>query len=360
MKIAFIVPYFSGFGSNESEVVKELMRRGHGVTIFTTNLRSGSRLQDISFSQNNKFNIKYVKVLHNFTGWPLTVNFSSQLKDFDLIMAQEDYQYMSYIGFLSAKKYNIKIIVSNERYYLPSFPKSLFLKVIEAIYTKRLRNFIPFITVHAGSAKKYLREVGFKKPVKVIFTALTLNNFKVKKSGYVRKKYNLLKKDIIVLTIGRLVEFKNYSLLIEKFSKLPLNYKLIIVGKGYLEDDFKKYLSDNSIKNVILETNFIEPDLIKEYILSSDIYIQPSLIEPFGIAVREAMALCKPIIVTKEGGMIEAINNNGFYIPKDLSGLKEKIDSCYKKRVLFGNNSLRLVKDYDVKKIVDQYLDLIK
>lgn len=37
------------------------------------------------------------------------------------------------------------------------------------------------------------------------------------------------------------------------------------------------------------------------YYNSSDIYILPSSVEPFGIAVREAMSLGKPIIVTKEG-----------------------------------------------------------
>ncbi len=360
MKIAFIVPYFSGFGSNESEVVSELMRRGYDVTIFTTNLRAGSRLQDISFSKKNIFKIKYVKVIRNFTGWPLTVNFYKDLKDFDLIMAQEDYQYTSYIGYLAAKKYNIKIIVSNERYYLPSFPKSLFLKTIEFLYTRKLRNYVPFITVHANSAKEYLKKIGFKKPIKVIFTAITLDAFKIKKSNYIREKYNFLKKDNIILTIGRLVPFKNYLKLMEEFSKLPENYKLVIVGKGFLENEFKDYIKNNNIKNIVLETNFIEPDLIKEYILSSDLYIQPSLIEPFGIAVREAMALGKPLLVTKEGGLIEAIKGNGFYISKDFSQLKENIDFCLKNKEEYGKQSLKLVKEYDVKKIVDQYLKLIK
>lgn len=360
MKIAFIVPYFSGFGSNESEVVSELMRRGHDVTIFTTNLRAGSRLKDIKYSLNHKFNIVYVKVLYNFTGWPYTFNFSEKLKYFDLIMAQEDYQYMSYIGYLAAKKYNIKIIVSNERYYLPAFPKSLFLKTIEAIYTSKIRKYIPFITVHANSAKKYLRSIGFNKPIHVIYTAINLNKFKIKKSNLIKEKYNFNKKDIVIFTIGRLVPFKNYFNLIKEFSKLPLNYKLVIVGKGILESEFKDYLINNNIKNIILETNFIEPETVKEYFNSSDIYIQPSNIEPFGIAVREAMALGKPLIVTKEGGMIEAIDQNGYFISKELNGLKQKIDLCIKNKKSFGAASLQLAKQYDVSKICRNYLKLIK
>jgi len=360
MKIAFIVPYFSGFGSNESEVVEELTRKGHKVTVFTTNVRSGSRLKDINYSLNSKFNVVYIKVLYNFSGWPYTVNFLNKLKNYDLIMAQEDYQYMSYVGYLAAKKYNIKIIVSNERYYVPAFPKSLFLKTIEIIYTFKIRKYIPFITVHANSAKKYLKSIGFNKPIHVIYTAINLNNFKIKKSNLIKEKYNFNKKDIVVLTIGRLVPFKNYFNLIAKFSKLPENYKLVIVGKGYLEDKFKQFIKDNNIKNIVLETKFIKPDKIKEYINSSDVYIQPSNIEPFGIAVREAMALGKPLIVTKEGGMIEAINKNGYFISKDLVGLKQKIDLCMKNKKKLGVESLKLAKQYDVSKICDAYLKLIK
>jgi len=360
MKIALVVPYFSGFGSNESEITEELMRKGHEVTVFTTNVRSGSRLKDISYSLNNNFNIKYVKVIKNFLGWPYTVDFSQELENFDLIMGEEDYQYTTYVAYLAAKRYNIPIIVSNERYYLPAFPKSLFLKAIEAIYTSKIRSYVPFITVHAGSAKNYLRSIGFKKKIHVIFTAINLNKFKIKKSNLIKDKYKLDRKDKIILTIGRLVPFKNYFRLIEQFSLLPLNYKLIIVGKGELECEFKKYIQERNIKNVILETNFIEPQIIHEYINSSDIYIQPSLIEPFGIAVREAMVLGKPIIVTKEGGMIEAINRNGAYISKEINNLKEKIDLCYKNRKKFSKKSIELSKMYDVSSICDQYLKLIK
>ncbi len=360
MKIALVVPYFSGFGSNESEIAEEFSKMGHKVTVFTTNVRSGSRLKDISYSLNKKFDIRYVKVIYNFMGWPYTVDFSDQLKDFDLIMGEEDYQYTTYIAYLAAKKYNIKLIVSNERYYLPSFPKSLFLKTIEAMYTSKIRSYVSFLTVHANSAKKYLRSIGFRKKIHVIFTAINLSKFKIKKSNIIREKYNLDKKDKIILSIGRLVPFKNYLKLIEIFSKLPNNYKLIIVGKGYLENEFKTYLLENKVQNIILETNFIEPKTIQEYINSSDIYIQPSLIEPFGIAVREAMVLGKPIIVTKEGGMVEAINGNGFYVSKEISDLKEKIDVCYKNKVKYGLQSRKLAKMYDVSRICNQYLKLIK
>ncbi|RLI76664.1 glycosyltransferase family 1 protein, partial [Archaeoglobales archaeon] len=36
-----------------------------------------------------------------------------------------------------------------------------------------------------------------------------------------------------------------------------------------------------------------------------DIYVQPSVIEPYGIAVLEAMACKKPVVGTSVGGMLD-------------------------------------------------------
>ena len=72
------------------------------------------------------------------------------------------------------------------------------------------------------------------------------------------------------------------------------------------------------------------------------------------------MALGKPLIVTKEGGMIEAIDQNGYFISKELNGLKQKIDLCIKNKKSFGAASLQLAKQYDVSKICRNYLKLIK
>jgi len=357
MKIAIIVPYFSGFGSNESELAEAYTKKGHNVTVFTTNVKSGSRLADISYSKKSNYNVINLKVLINIKGLPIVFNFDDKIKGFDLILAQEDYQYMSYLAYKYAKKNNINFIISNERYKVPVFPKSVLLKTIEFLYSNKIRKH-SIITTHSESARDYLYNCGIKKEIPIIPTPIDTSKFFPKIKNLFREKYSIKSTDIILFSIGRLVPYKNYEKLISAFKELPSNYKLIILGKGYLNSQLKNLIANN--KNIILINDFVNPEDIVDYINSCDIYIQPSINEPFGIVVREAMACGKPIIVTKEGGLKDAICGNGMFLDFNMGNLKQTIDNGMKNQKIYSKNSIELAKKGDTSLIIKKYLALIK
>lgn len=357
MKIAIIVPYFSGFGSNESELAEAFTKKGDEITVFTTNVKSGSRLADINYSKISNYKVINLKVLLNIKGLPIVYNFENQIKNQNLILAQEDYQFMSYQAYKYAKRHNIKYIVSNERYKLPRFPKSFLLNIIEFFYSNTIRK-NAILTTHTQVAKEYLINKGVKKEINVIPTAIDTKKFYPKNENILRKEYNFKQTDTIILSIGRLVPHKNYEQLIFEFKKLPNNYKLIIIGKGYLNETVKQAIGKN--KNIILIDDFIIPEKVIDYINSCDIYIQPSINEPFGIVVREAMACGKPIIVTPEGGLKDAVNQNGAFVENDLSNLEVAITDCLENLAQYSKKGIELAKKGDSSIIIEKYLSLIK
>jgi glycosyltransferase involved in cell wall biosynthesis len=107
-------------------------------------------------------------------------------------------------------------------------------------------------------------------------------------------------KPFTFLFVGRLVSYKNVEHLIQQFN---INFSdkdtvLKIVGDGkqgqYLID---KYASEK----VIFKGKKFNKELIAEY-LSASCFVCPSLFEPWGLVVNEALSAGLPVIANKEVG----------------------------------------------------------
>jgi glycosyltransferase involved in cell wall biosynthesis len=84
---------------------------------------------------------------------------------------------------------------------------------------------------------------------------------------------------------------------------------------------------------------------LEKFYSEADIFVLPSLYEPFGIVFAEAMSFGLPIIATRVGGIPELVEDgeNGFLVPpKDVNSLADAIDklvSDAELREKFGRRS---------------------
>ena len=125
------------------------------------------------------------------------------------------------------------------------------------------------------------------------------------------------------LYVGRLVEEKNLHILIDVFNSLPF-LNLTIIGFGPMEDELKK----RAQANIFFKGAIKNKDLFKYYRLN-DVFVLPSISEPWGLVVEEALNNGTPVIVsskvgcsqdlvTKETGII-------FNIEEEKKGLYDAI-----------------------------------
>lgn len=160
------------------------------------------------------------------------------------------------------------------------------------------------------------------------------------------------------LFIGRLTKVKNLELIIMLFNKLA-SYTLTIVGTGEEEAFLKSIASDNirflgSVKN---------SDLVSVF-QANDFLILPSTSEPWGLVIEEAIYYGLPVILSKNCGSKDLINNgiNGFiFDPCNIVELENILlsinDDLY--RLISGNISSKLISSKDVNQ-VGQYLKCVK
>lgn len=184
-----------------------------------------------------------------------------------------------------------------------------------------------------------------RSKIKVVYDIIspTLIKTMAKDSGGFQDKYDGLR----ILTIGRLVTQKGYEMAIEACNKLNqdgLEFKWYVIGegplKGKLENKIKEYGLEE--KFILLGTHYNPYTFLKQ----SDIYVQPSLFEGYGLAIAEARILEKPIVATnfkvihnqirdRENGLIVRMNSQDLFdgIIKMINdpALRNKINSNLKK-----------------------------
>lgn len=113
-----------------------------------------------------------------------------------------------------------------------------------------------------------------------------------------REKYSRISKEFSgsFLYVGRLSQEKNLRFLIDAFNDLP-HLQLTIVGSGPLSSE----LMSVAHGNITFRPHVPNSDIGKIY-LAHDIFVLPSLAEPWGLVVDEALHYGLPVIVSKNVG----------------------------------------------------------
>jgi glycosyltransferase involved in cell wall biosynthesis len=153
----------------------------------------------------------------------------------------------------------------------------------------------------------------------------------------------------VVCTIGRLAEQKGHSLLLLTLQKLKIDFprfKFIVIGDGPLRKGLEKQCRELEIHDNVIFMG--KQEHIANFLQITDIYIQPSLWEGFGITLLEAMAMGLPVIASDTGGMAEIVEDgiNGLlFRNKDTQDLYQKIILLLRDRELRENISREANKD---------------
>ena len=116
----------------------------------------------------------------------------------------------------------------------------------------------------------------------------------------------------IVLFLGRLTLQKGPDYFVAAAKKI-LKYRndvtFIIAGSGDMEKRLMKDISSSGIADNILFTGFLKGDDALKMLKMADVFVMPSVSEPFGLAALEAMSMGTPVIISKHAGVCEVVKH---------------------------------------------------
>ncbi len=116
----------------------------------------------------------------------------------------------------------------------------------------------------------------------------------------------------VAVNFGRLTIQKGLSNLIEAMHKVVAKHPkslLLIIGSGEQYFDLIKLSADLGISSHVLFADFQRGKKLRDGIAIGDLFVMPSISEPFGLTALEAIGYGTPAMVSKQSGVSEIVKN---------------------------------------------------
>ena len=129
------------------------------------------------------------------------------------------------------------------------------------------------------------------------------------------KKKETIKKNVkekVVTFLGRITFQKGPEYFIEAAYKIlqkDRNIRFVMAGSGDLLNKMIERVAALKIADRFHFTGFLKGDTVNRMFALSDVFVMPSVSEPFGIVPLEAMRINVPVVISKQSGVSEILQH---------------------------------------------------
>jgi len=379
MKIIQVVHrYYPAVGGAENQVKsisEELVRRGHKVSVITTNSLSVLDIPSLlHLFQRKKVNLQKNEeiegvdvhrydALFRFYGFLVTIPMRKLLTTkADIIHAYGFYITTSLVAMMAAKHRSLPFLLTANDATVSLYGSAV-KRACSNIYNYTIGKLLILnssrvIAVSRTNAEDLVNLGVAEQKITVIPNGVKLERF------FDGTSMGIEKNGPVVLYVGRISEDKGIQCLMRAAPSVLKSFphtKFLIVGEdyGYL-GKLRALVSNLGMEKSVIFTGHLTGRQLVSVYRSADVFVLPSELEAFGIVVIEAMASGVPVIVSNCGGMKDIVRDgtNGFLFDVgDAMQLAEKIKlllSNEEFRTKFVENGKKTVRErYTIEKVVD-------
>ena len=353
MRIGIVAPEFppqvGGIEAYSYGLAKELARRGHEVTVFSTPTKE-KELTNLNFRIIRELRLQYDLDLNLLLNYQFEVLhctnacyswLANEIRNVVVSVHGKD--------FLSPY---FKIIDLKQSFHLKRGDRINFL--INKLISKQLiRKSLPKV-YHIFTNSHYTEQVVLK------FSPACQGKTSVARVGIAEEFFDLeltsrkSREPVRFITVSRLSEpRKNIDLVLRALAQIKdkFNFEYTVIGEGELMASLKKLAQSLKLEQKVYFRGRLSDSSLRELLCSSDLFILPSSVlqgnfEGFGIVYLEANACGVPVLALRAAGAQEAIKEgvSGFFIEEPTA---EQLSGALK-RFLSGEIifSSHLCKEY--------------
>jgi len=391
MRILQVTPYFYPawtFGGPVKavyELSKELVKKGHDVTVYTTDVCDRVSRSDVKSNgplQVDGIRTYYFRNISKALAYdyklflcPSLVSvIRKEISEFDIIHLHEYYTFQNIVTHYYAKKCHVPYVLSVHGSLCPTArkQKARYKQVFTYFLGRYILRDVSIAIVLTKEEKKQLLLMGLEPDkVRVIPNGVNLLEFAdLPKKGTFREKHFIGSDERIILFLGRITKEKGLDLLVSAFSNLVeqlRDLRLVIAGPGDLDylASLKKLIVTKKIEDRVLFAGLLaEKEKLSVYV-DADVFVLPSHFEGLSFTVLEACASGVPVVITHHCNIPEVADYKaGFVVERREDEIRNAVsrilDDEELKRKL-GSNGRRMVREkFTLSKVVEQLEELYR
>ncbi len=325
------------------------------------NIKTGEEFKSHVFSRNYEFSGKYGNnLMEEVARYALIASAIALKEDFNIIHAHD---WLTYPAGVAAKKSTGKKLVVHM--HATEFDRTGG-NVNQQVYDIEKQGMEEADMVIAVS--NLTRNIVIEKygipPEKVVTVHNAVDQNTIPAGSFI-KPFN----EKLVTFLGRITFQKGPDYFIEaayKVLKKSNNVRFAMAGSGDMLEKMIKRVAQLKIADKFHFTGFLKENDVQRIFSLSDVFVMPSVSEPFGIVPLEAMRSSVPVIISKQSGVAEILNHA---VKIDFWDIDAMADSIYglchyeglsKMFIKYGKKEVENLKWEDTSlKIIDIYKNLL-
>ncbi len=260
-------------------------------------------------------------LLEEISNYALVAEYIGREYDFDLIHAHD---WLAYPAGIAAKRVSGKPLVIHV--HATDFDRSggSVNPKVYAIEREGMEVADQIITVSNLTRNIVIEKYGIN-PDKITTVYNAVEPVKEVERDGIKKGIN----EKIVTFLGRITMQKGPEYFIEaayQVLKRTENVRFVMAGSGDMMEKMIRRAAYLGISNKFHFTGFLRGDDVFDMLRMSDVFVMPSVSEPFGIVPLEAMQTNVPVIISKQSGVAEILTHA---IKVDFWDINAMADAIY-------------------------------
>ena len=358
------------------EMCRALARRGHEVTLYTTNFDVDGVL-DVPLDKpvlDGGVTIRYFPVSRP-RRWKFSRPLGQALRDgvaaFDIVHIHNLYLFHTWVAAHYCRKKRIPYLISPHGTLDPFIRGRSRLK--KAVYNRLIekRNLDQAAAIHyAAQFEMDLAHeaLSIRAPGAVVPYVVELEEYlNLPARGTFRSRFPEVGENLIILFLSRINFKKGLDLLARSFGLIARqrnDVRLVIAGpdnEGYGRQ-VRQWLAEEGVLQYTVFTGMLTGVDKLSAFADADLFVLPSYTENFGIAIIEAMACGLPVVISNRVNIWREIAEAGVVVDCEANKLAEvllKMLDDPERRKIIGAKGKRLVEElFPWEKVADQMIKL--